>query len=81
MGSEQRAIRAQSLLDDPLLREVLDGLRNEAITVWTRSKSDDVKGREFAWMFVRVLDRIGDGFQAIIDDRHITAAALVRAPD
>lgn len=81
MDTDQRAIRAKQLQDDPILREVLDGLRSEAITVWARSKTDALQQREFAWMMVRVLDRINDGLQAIVDDAHISAAALVRAPD
>lgn len=81
MDSEQRAVRARQLQDDPVFREVIDGLREEAITVWSRSKSDAQAQREFAWMMVRVISRIEDGFQAIIDDAHISNAALVRAPE
>lgn len=81
MDSSQRAIRAKQLREDPIYREVVDGLRDEAINVWTRSKSDAQAQREFAWMMVRVISRIEDGFQAIIDDEHISAAALVRTPD
>lgn len=81
MDSEQRSIRAKQLMEDPILREVLDGLRDNAILAWSRSKSDETPQREFSWMMVRVIDRIADGFQAIIDDQHITSAALVRTPD
>jgi len=81
MDSEQRAARAKQLQGDPILREVIDGIREAAIQVWSRSKADDQAQREFAWMTVRVLDRIEGGFQAIIDDQHISAAALVRRPD
>lgn len=81
MDSQQRSDRAAQLRDDPLLRELLDGLREEAIVVWSRSKVADQPQREFAWMMVRVLDRIDDGFQAIIDDQFVTNAALVKAPE
>jgi hypothetical protein len=81
MDSEQRANRARQLSDDPIFREVMDGLRQEAINVWSRSKSDAQPQREFSWMMVRVIDRIEDGLQAIIDDAHISNAALVRVPE
>lgn len=81
MDSEQRAARAKQLQDDPILRELLDGLRNEAVNVWSRSKVADQQQREFSWMMVRVINRIEDGLQAVIDDQFISNLALVRAPE
>lgn len=81
MDTEQRAARARQLKDDPILRELLDGLRNEAISVWSRTKVADQQQREFAWMMVRSIDRIEAGLQAIVDDSFISNLALVRAPE
>ena len=81
MDSEQRAIRAKQLQDDPIFREVMDGLRAEAIDVWSKTKIADSDQRDFSWMMVRVIDRIGTKLQAIVDDHHISLHAVVRAPD
>lgn len=81
MDTEQRAARAKQLKDDPIFREVMDGLKAEAVNVWSRSKAADQDQREFAWMMVRVIDRIEDGLQAIIDDSFLSNRALVRAPE
>lgn len=81
MDTEQRALRAKQLQDDPLFREIMDGLRAEAIDVWARTGTEQANQREFSWMMVRVIDRIGTKLQAVIDDHHISLRQTVRAPD
>jgi hypothetical protein len=80
MDSEQRAARAKVLREDPILREIFDGLKAEAYNVFRISNAADQSQRDFAWMMVRVIDRIDSAFQAIVDDQHITLATLARAP-
>lgn len=80
MDTEQRAAHARQLKDDPLLREVLDGLRNAAIEAWARTKTDDAQQREFSWLMVKALDAIEGNLQAVIDDQFLSAQASVRAP-
>lgn len=80
MDTEQRAIRAKHLQEDPILREVLDGLRDSAIEAWQQTATADVQQREFSWLTVKVISRIEQRLQSIIDDQHISAANLVRVP-
>jgi len=81
MDIDQRAARAKQLKEDPIYREVIDGLRAAAITSWTQTKVEDVKQRDFSWLMVKTLDRIEGYLQGIIDDQRISAAATVRTPD
>lgn len=81
MDSEQRAARARQLADDPIFREVMDGLKEAAITAWMQTKTDNTKQREYSWMMVKALDAIEGNLKAIVDDWHLSKAASVRAPD
>lgn len=81
MDSEQRAIRARQLKDDAIFREVMDGLRDAAISAWQQTKVDDAKQRDFSWLMVKTLDRIDAYLQGMIDAQVITARATVRAPE
>lgn len=81
MDSEQRALRAKQLKDDAIFREVMDGLRNAAITAWTQTKTEEAKQRDFSWLMVKTLDRIDAYLDGIIAEQVITARATVRAPE
>lgn len=81
MDTEQRANHARQLRDDPMFREIMDELREEAINVWAKTATEQQGQREFAWMMVRVIDRIGTKLQSIVDDQFISARAIVREPD
>lgn len=80
MDIEQRAIRAKQLRDDPLLSEILATIREEAIAAWVGTKVADSAQREFSWLTVKVLDRIDDKLQAEVDNWHMSARAVVKAP-
>ncbi|WP_324807209.1 hypothetical protein SH584_11460 [Sphingomonas sp. LY29] len=74
-----RISRAQRLIDDPLLKEAFENVRASAIAVWQQTKADDVKGREMAWLTVKVVNRVEGELQSIIDGGKI-AASRVQAP-
>lgn len=78
MDSEQRAIRARQLREDPIFREVMDGLREAAVEGWAQSRDDEQLRREKAWMMVRALDAISIRLQAIEDEQFLSAAAAMR---
>jgi hypothetical protein len=77
---DQRAARAKQLQDDPIFREVMDGLRDAAVAAWTQTKVDEAGQREFSWLMVKSIMRIEAHLQGIVDDQHISAQASVRAP-
>ncbi len=74
-----RAAAAQRLADDPMLVEALANIRGAAIKVWEGTPIADVQAREFAWLTVKVVNRIEAELQSIIDNGRI-AAARVQAP-
>lgn len=74
-----RSAAASRLLEDPILVEALGNIRLAAIQAWTRTGTADAAQREFAWLTVKVVDRIEAELQSIIDDGLI-AAKRVQAP-
>lgn len=80
MDIEQKAIRAKQLLEDPVLLEVLNGTEQAAIDAWKATKTDNVSQREFSWLTVKVIDRIRDGLQTIVDNHQFEANIAARTP-
>jgi hypothetical protein len=74
-----RAAHAKRLMDDPMLVEALANIRHAAIKAWEGTGTADNQAREFAWLTVKVVNRIEAELQSIIDDGAI-AAARVQAP-
>ncbi len=74
-----RAAHAQRLMDDPMLIEALTNIRVAAIKVWESTATDGAQAREFAWLTVKVVNRIETELQSIIDNGRI-AAARVQVP-
>lgn len=77
--TQARASHASRLKDDPILMEALANIRLAAIQSWTSTKTPETEQREFAWLTVKVVDRIEAELQSIIDDGLI-AARRVQAP-
>jgi hypothetical protein len=71
-----RAAAVKRLIDDPLLVEALANIRHSAIKAWESTSIDKEKEREFAWLTVKVVNRIEAELQSIIDDGAIAAARL-----
>lgn len=77
--AEARAAAARRLKDDPLLVEALANIRFAAIKAWEGTNTTQTEAREFAWLTVKVVNRIEAELQSIIDNGQI-AAARVQAP-
>ena len=71
MDQEQRERRAQSLIDDELLKESFDVLKEDLINRWSNSGSTDLEARESIWLAMRLLDRIRSHLMSIIDTGHM----------
>ena len=55
-----RGSRAQSLLDDELLKECFESLKKEYIDYWKVTHVNDDNGRERLWMAVNIVDKVKD---------------------
>ena len=67
MTPEERERRAQSLLEDPLLKEAFDILKEDLMGRWSQSGSTDLEARESIWLAMRLLDRIHGHLTSIIE--------------
>jgi|TARA_R110000824_G_scaffold162874_1_gene338632 hypothetical protein len=71
MTPEERERRAQSLLEDPLLKEAFDILKEDLMGRWSQSGSTDLEARESIWLAMRLLDRIHGHLTSIIETGHM----------
>ena len=67
MDQEQRERRAQLLIDDELLNEAFDLLKEDLMNRWSNSGSTDLEARESIWLAMRLLDRIRSHLISIIE--------------
>ena len=71
MTPEERERRAQSLINDPLLNEAFDVLKEDLMNRWNHSGSTDLEARESIWLAMRLLDRIHGHINSIIETGHM----------
>ena len=71
MTPEERERRAQSLINDPLLNEAFDVLKEDLMNRWNHSGSTDLEARESIWLAMRLLDRIHGHINSIVETGHM----------
>ena len=71
MSDEQREQRAKNLLDNPLLKEAFDVLREDLMTRWESSGSTELEARESIWLAMRLLDRLHGHINSIVETGHM----------
>jgi len=71
MTPEERERRAQSLINDPLLNEAFDTLKEDLMNRWNHSGSTDLQARESIWLAMRLLDRIHGHINSIVETGHM----------
>ena len=71
MTPEQRESRAQSLIDDELLKEAFDVLRKDLMNRWQQSGSTDLEARESIWLAMRLLEKIHGHITSIVETGHM----------
>ena len=67
MIDQERELRAQRLLDDPLLNEAFTTLREDLLNRWNVSGSTEVEARESIWLAMRLLDRVHSHITSIVE--------------
>ena len=71
MTPEERERTAKSLIDDPLLNEAFDVLKEDLMNRWNHSGSTDLEARESIWLAMRLLDRIHGHINSIVETGHM----------
>ena len=71
MTPDERVRRAKSLIDDPLLNEAFDVLKEDLMNRWAYSGSTDLEARESIWLAIRLLDKIRSHITSIVETGHM----------
>ena len=71
MIDQERELRAQRLLDDPLHNEAFTTLREDLLNRWNASGSTEVEARESIWLAMRLLDRVHSHITSIVESGHM----------
>lgn len=77
MDSEEairRAGRAAQIMDEPLVREAIDGITNYVENGWRESAVDDAAGREEFYRLLLAVKMFKSFFQTVIDGGKIAQA-------
>ena len=78
--SEARAANARALQENPLLAEIIEQVKDEAVQAWLSTPAQDgQQAREFAWLLYKSVMRIESVIQGAIDDG-VIAAKRATAP-
>ena len=71
MTPEEKERRARELVNDPLLKEAFDVLKEDLMNRWNHSGSTDLQARESIWLAMRLLDRIHGHINSIVETGHM----------
>ena len=71
MDIQQREEHAKRLLNDELLQEAFDTLREELMNRWSHSGSTDLQARESIWLAIRLLEKIDGHLKSIVETGHM----------
>ncbi len=71
MNEEDRAGRAQNLLNDVLFNEAFDVLKKDLMGRWESSGSTELEARESIWLAMRLLDRLQGHIKSIVETGHM----------
>ena len=71
MTPEEKIRRVKSLIDDPLLNEAFEVLKEDLMNRWSHSGSTDLEARESIWLAMRLLDKIHAHITSIIETEHM----------
>ena len=80
MTIESRMHSAKALLEDPLLNEIFDKQRTDAVTGWLSTPTSDRDARDWFWMLIKAQDALKASLQAVVDDGAIAASRLADNP-
>jgi|TARA_R110002020_G_scaffold101968_1_gene239771 hypothetical protein len=66
VDQETRARQANDLLQNTLLVEAFDTLRQELLQRWENSASDEAAARESIWLGLQLLERVRRHLESIV---------------
>lgn len=52
-----KGVQAARVLDDPIVKETLDAIKQEIIDQWSATPARDTEGREWVWRHYKVAEK------------------------
>ena len=74
----ERARHAQALLDNPLMIEILEGMKGSYVEKWLSSRPEDIETRERLYLQAQLVDDFAREIRIIVENGAITKAILKR---
>lgn len=74
----ERARHAKALLDNPLLAEILDGMKGGYVEAWLASRPEDIEARERLYLQSQLVDSFSRELRIIVENGTITKAIIDR---
>lgn len=81
MSPEQqlaRAANARSLLENPLLAEIFQTMKNEVIEKWQNSSAQDDKGREKLWLTHKLIQQVEGTLYLTVEQGKVAQQTLLQ---
>ena len=70
----QRGAQAQSLLNDPIIRDALAAIKTQVIDQWAACPARDTEGREWLWRHYQVALKFEEALQEVINTGKLARA-------
>ena len=74
----ERARLGKALLDNPLLIEILNGMKDSYVNAWLSSRPEDVETRERLYLQSQLVDDFAREIRIAVENGAITKAILKR---
>lgn len=71
-----RAVRAKSLMDDPLLKEAFDRLDAEYVKAWRETNARDDDARQRLWQAVNLVGKVRDHLAIVLANGKLAQAQI-----
>jgi len=56
-GAIRRADDAKRILNDPVVKQALEGIKREIVSQWSGTPARDTEGREWIWRHLKVVEK------------------------
>lgn len=74
--AQNRAVRAQRLLDDELLKEAFKTLEDGYVSAWRSTTIDDVSAREKLFLAINIVGKVRDHLTRVVSDGKLAQAEM-----
>jgi len=71
-----RALKAKTLLENPLLRNAFDDLRSDFRKAWEDSSDQDAEGRERLFLALKILNKVEKSLEEHVQTGKLAARTL-----